>query len=93
MTLGTFMLYFPEHGELKFTLPIYLLQSLQEHLSVVQSFTFSLMIFIDFAYLILLCIAFYKRINSLNPNFMNNLFKVKNVTKDTNINKKINAWR
>ena len=34
--------------------PTYVLQSLQEHLSVVQDFLFSLKIFSDFALLILL---------------------------------------
>ena len=76
----------------KVTLGTFML-SQQEHLPVVQNFTFSLKISSDFAILISLCIEFCKTISSLNPSFMNHIFKVKNVTKSTNINKEKNSWR
>ena len=48
-----------EHSLMKPTLPIYVLQSLQGHLSVVQNFIFSLNISSEFAFLMLLGINPY----------------------------------
>ena len=47
-----------EHFQMKSTLPIYVLQSVQGHLFVAQSFSFSLNIPSAFAFLMLLWISY-----------------------------------